>query len=41
MDEWCRSVDALMDQNHKLAEVKDGTPVTTARYKKLVAILFA
>ena len=35
----CRPVDTLMDPNHKLADIKDGTHVDTARYQKLVGKL--
>lgn len=35
----CRPADTPMDPNHKLADIKDGTPVDTARYQKLVGKL--
>ena len=35
----CRPTDTPMDPNHKLANVKDGTPVDTAQYQKLVGKL--
>ena len=35
----CRPVDTPMDLNHKLADIKDGTSVDTARYQKLVGKL--
>ena len=28
-----------MDPNHKLADIKDGTPIDTARYQKLASKL--
>lgn len=35
----CRPANNPMDPNHKLANIKDGTPVDTARYQKLVGKL--
>ena len=35
----CQPADTPMDPNHKLANIKDGTPVDTARYHKLVGKL--
>ena len=35
----CRPADTPMDPNHKLAEIKDGSLVDTARYQKLVGML--
>ena len=35
----CQPTDTPMDPNHKLAYIKDGTPVDTARYHKLVGKL--
>ena len=35
----CRPANTPMDPNHKLANIKDGTPVDTTQYQKLVGKL--
>ena len=35
----CQPADTPMDPNHKLADIKDGTPVDTAQNQKLVGKL--
>ena len=35
----CQPVDTPMDLNHKLTDIKDGTPIDTALYQMLVGKL--